>query len=271
MGAYNYLVYYKENHDYITIMHDFYNALVTVYYNREKIFQTNLKKIKTHEKFEFEFALDKYELDINTHHFLFFKKDKIVLKENGITFKKQKFKSKSWDVSTKKADYHIHILYNDFTSSMKLTINDDILYDSLDKVKAIEPSVRKFDYDGQVIKIVKQKVENELFSLGLKMNARDIQYCKEDLLFINCLALLKRNSRNVKFITYLKTKLLELIVIPIFLLALFALHVFLIQKFKFKNVGKVFLTFGIFIVVVYLMLIGFYIIGYKFYKKRFKN
>ncbi len=271
MAAYNYLVYYKENHDYITLMHDFYNASVTIYYNREKIFSTQLKKCKTHEFFTFQFALDQYELEVNTHHFLFFKKDRFILKENGVAFKKQKFKSKTWDVSTKKANYHIHVLYNDFTSSMKLTINNQILYDSLDKVKAIEPSTRKFDYDGQVFRLVKKKVENEIFSLALKMNSRDLQYCKEDLLFIHCMALFKRNSRWVKFSTYLKTKGWEWVILPTFLFLLFLLHVFLIQKFHFNSIMNEILTLGLFLLIIYLFLFLLYLASYLLFKKRFKN
>ena len=124
--------------------------------------------------------------------------------EEDVLLQKSKYKSKTWDVATKKASYHIHVLYNDFTSSMKVTINDQLVYDSLDKVKAFEPSVRKMDYDNQVFRFIKKKVDNELFSLVLKMNSRDELYCKEDLLFIQFFALLKRNSRKVRLFHYLK-------------------------------------------------------------------
>ena len=269
--VYNYLVFYKENRDYITITHDFYNKIVDVFYNKNKIFSTTLKSCKSKEKFKFNYADINYELWINTHHFLFFKKDKFQLFENNQPIVKTKFKSKTWDVATKKANYHIHVLYNDFTSSMKITINDQIVYDSLDKVKTFEPSIRKIDYDNQVFRFVKKKVENELFSIALKMNSRDEAYCKEDIHFINFFALLKRNSRNVSIWTYLKTKWLEFITIPLFLFSCFCFHLFVIANAKVVDVTKTILTLLLFLGISFIFVLILYIVSFIFYKKRFKN
>lgn len=269
--VYNYLVFYKENHDYITIEHDYFNQSIDVFYNKTKIFTTPLKKRKTKETFEFEYLNYHYQLIVNTKHFLFFKKDKFILSKNDIVFKKSKFKSKTWDVSTKKADYHIHVLYNDFTSSMKVSINDNIIYDSLDKVKAIEPSIRKVDYDNQVFRFIKKKVENELFSLTLKMNSRDAIYCKEDLLFIDFYAKLKRNSKKVKLHTYLLEKWLEILILPLFLLGLFCIHLYLIAKAQFVSTSKEITTLFTFLGIAFLLVISMYIISFIFYKKRFRN
>lgn len=269
--SYNYIVFYKDNKDFITIEHDFYNQMVDIFYNKTKIFSTKLKSPKTKETFTFKYQDKDYELYVNTKHFLFFKKDKFVLKENGVSFLKQKVKSKTWDVSTKKGNYHIHVMYNEFTSSMSVTINDQLLYDSLNKIKAFEPSIRKIDYDNQVFRFVKKKVENELFSLTLKMNNRDYMYCKEDLLFIAFCATLKRNSRNVSFLKFFKTKILECIIIPIFLQCLFCLHLYVFNTYNFATFSKELFThltfFGVSIVLVIIM----YTISFIFYKRRFKN
>lgn len=268
--VYNYFVFYKENHDFITITHDFYNKNVDVYYNKQKIFSSPLKKCKTKETFDFTYQEKNYRLFVNTHHFFFFKKVKFQLYEENVLLQKSKYKSKTWDVATKKASYHIHVLYNDFTSSMKVTINDQLIYDSLDKVKAFEPSVRKMDYDNQVFRFIKKKVENELFSLVLKMNSRDELYCKEDLLFIQFFALLKRNSRKVRLFHYLKANWLEILCIPLFLFACFCLHLFVFSKAQMTTT-KTILTLLLFLGIAFALVILMYLIGFIFYKRRFKN
>ncbi len=268
---YNYIVFYKENHDTITITHDYYNKIIEIFYNKQKVKSYTLKKCKTKETFSFEFNDVKYRLFVNTHHFFFFKKVKFLLYENEELVIISKYKSNTLEVGTNYASYHLHVLYNDFTSSMKVTINDQLVYDSLDQVKAFEPSVRKIDYDNQTFRFIKKKVENELFSLVLKMNSRDELYCKEDLQFIQFFALLKRNSRKIGLLHYLKTNWLEILTIPLFLFVCFCIHLFVISKAQVVSFSKAIGTLLLFLGIAFALILIMYLIGFLLYKKRFKN
>ena len=84
------------NHDFITITHDFYNKNVDVYYNKQKIFSSPLKKCKTKETFDFTYQEKNYRLFVNTHHFFFFKKVKFQLYEEDVLLQKSKYKISSF-------------------------------------------------------------------------------------------------------------------------------------------------------------------------------
>ena len=144
-----------------------------------------------------------------------------------------------------------------------------MVFDTLNKLKTFEPKKREIKYDSQTFAFIKDNVENEYQTLTLKFNVRSNIFCLEDQSFMNHLTKFKKNQQHLSLKKYLKTKLLEIFTLPIFIDLLLALQIYVINSTKIESITNVVILFIVFYLSFCLIITGFYLVGFKMFKKRF--
>lgn len=265
---YSHLDFFYDNKTH-SLFFDPYNKKIIFSIDEKLIYETTIKKLRGKETFIFNDNNDTYKLIIDTRYYFFKKCKFLVYRNNNLISLNNKLISRHWLIKTKNRNYYVDTLYNHFTSSLRVIINNEVVFDTLNKLKTFEPKKREIKYDSQTFAFIKDNVENEYQTLTLKFNVRSNIFCLEDQSFMNHLTKFKKNQQHLSLKKYLKTKLLEIFTLPIFIDLLLALQIYVINSTKIESITNVIILFIVFYLSFCLIIIGFYLVGFKMFKKRF--